>query len=105
LLTHTGRMSGKEYTTPLLYLRDGDRVVFVASQAGLPKHPQWFHNLVAHPECTVQVLGDVRRMRARTADEAERAELWPKLNELYADFDSYQSWTDRVIPVVICDPV
>ncbi|MDP3890908.1 nitroreductase family deazaflavin-dependent oxidoreductase [Nocardioides sp.] len=104
LLTHTGRKSGRALTSPLLYLPDGDRVIFVASQGGLPKNPQWYLNLRVTPEVLVQVRGDVRRMRARTASDAERAELWPRLVELYADFDTYQAWTDRVIPVVICEP-
>lgn len=105
LLSHTGRKSGQVRTTPLLYLPDGDRVVVVASQGGLPKNPQWYLNVRANPEVTVQVRGEVRPMRARTATPEERAELWPRLVELYADFDSYQSWTDREIPVVVCEPV
>ncbi len=91
-------------TTPLVYLRDGDRVVVVASQAGRPRHPLWFRNLEADPEVTVQIKGDRRPMRARTASPPERAELWPRLVDLYSDYDSYQSWTDREIPVVIIEP-
>lgn len=105
LLSHTGRKSGLVRTTPLLHLPDGERVVVVASQGGLPSHPQWYRNVLANPDVTVQVRGDVRRMRARTASAQERAALWPRLVALYADFDSYQSWTDREIPVVICEPV
>jgi len=105
LLTHTGRRSGLSRTTPLLFLPDGDRVVLVASQGGLPRNPQWYLNVRAHPEVSVQVRGEVRRMRARTATPEERAALWPRLVDLYADFESYQSWTDRVIPVVVCEPV
>ena len=105
LLDHVGRKSGKEFTTPLLYLEDGPRLVIVGSQGGLPKNPQWFHNLVAHPETTVALKGERRRpVRARVADPAERAALWPRLVDLYADFDNYQAWTDREIPVVILDP-
>ncbi len=104
LLTHTGRKSGRRFTSPLLFLPDGDRVVVVASQGGLPHHPQWYRNIEVNPDVTVQVRGDVRAMRARTADDAERAALWPRLVDLYADFETYQSWTDRVIPVVICEP-
>lgn len=104
LLGHRGRTSGREYTTPLLFLRDGERIVLVASQGGLPRDPQWYRNVVANPEVTIQVRGEVRPYVARTASDSERAALWPRLVELYADFDSYQSWTDRVIPVVICDP-
>ena len=105
LLTHRGRRSGREYTTPLLFLADGDRVVVVGSQGGLPQHPQWYLNVVANPEVTVQVRREVRRMRAHTADAGERARLWPRLVEMYADFDSYQAWTDREIPVVVCEPL
>lgn len=105
LLEHTGRKSGRIRTTPLLHLPDGERVIVVASQGGLPAHPQWYLNVRANPEVRVQVRGEVRRMCARTASDEERAELWPRLVDLYPDFDSYQSWTDRTIPVVICEPV
>jgi deazaflavin-dependent oxidoreductase (nitroreductase family) len=105
LLTHQGRKSGRLLTTPLLFLPDGDDVVVVASQGGLPKHPQWYLNLRANPDVSVQTGKVVRHMVARTAEPDEREALWPRLVELYADFDSYQSWTDREIPVVICEPV
>lgn len=104
LLTTRGRKTGRPRTLPLLYMRDGDRVVIVASQGGLPKHPMWYLNLRADPRVVVRIGPDVRRMRARTADADERAALWPRLLEVYADYDSYQSWTDREIPVVICEP-
>jgi deazaflavin-dependent oxidoreductase (nitroreductase family) len=104
LLTTRGRKTGRPRTQPLLYMPDGDRVVIVASQGGLPKDPLWYLNLRADPRVTVQVRRDVRRMRARTASPDERAALWPRLVALYADFDKYQSWTDREIPVVICEP-
>lgn len=106
LLDHVGRKSGTQFTTPLLYLADGSRLVIVASQGGLPRNPQWFHNLVANPETTVSLKGERdRRVRARVADADERAALWPRLVDLYADFASYQSWTEREIPVVVLDPV
>lgn len=104
LLTTKGRKTGRPRTQPLLYMPDGDRVVIVASQGGLPKDPLWYLNLCADPHVTVQVRRDVRRMRARTASQDERAALWPRLVAVYADFDKYQSWTDREIPVVICEP-
>jgi deazaflavin-dependent oxidoreductase (nitroreductase family) len=104
LLEHRGRRTGKLRTTPLVYLRDGDNVVVVASQAGRPHHPLWFRNLQADPDVTVQVRRDRRPMRARTAETAERGRLWPRLVDLYADYDSYQSWTDREIPVVVLEP-
>jgi F420H(2)-dependent quinone reductase len=104
LLTTKGRKTGRPRTQPLLYMPDGERVIIVASQGGLPKDPLWYLNLCADPRVTVQIRRDVRRMRARTASPDERAELWPRLVAVYADFDKYQSWTDREIPVVICDP-
>jgi len=105
LLSHTGRKTGQVRTTPLLFLPDGERVVVVASQGGLPDDPQWYRNVRVNPDVTGQVRGEVRAMRARTAAEDERASLWPRLVGLYADFEAYQTWTDRVIPVVICEPV
>ena len=104
LLDHVGRKSGKQFTTPLLYLLDGPNVVIVASQGGLPRNPQWYANLMATPDTKVQIKGEVRAVRAHTADAAERAALWPRLVELYADFENYQSWTDREIPVVVLTP-
>lgn len=105
LLTTVGKKSGEARTTPLLCLPDGDRVVVVASQGGLPKHPLWYGNLVKTPEVTVQLRRHIGKYRARTANADERAALWPRLVALYADFDTYQTWTDREIPVVICEPV
>ena len=105
LLDHVGRRSGTRFTTPLLYLRDGADLVVVASQGGLPKNPQWFHNLRHSPDVTVDLPRERgRAVRARVATPTERAELWPRLVELYADFDNYQSWTDREIPVVVLEP-
>lgn len=104
LLDHVGRKSGTLFTTPLLYLRDGADVVVVGSQGGLPKNPQWYPNLVAHPDTRIQVKGEVRDVRARTAGEGERARLWPLLVELYADFDVYAQCADRQIPIVVLEP-
>lgn len=104
LLEHRGRKSGKTFTAPLLYLRDGDDIIIVASQGGLPSNPQWYHNLRAQPETFVQVGHDRLPVRARLTDDPERERLWPKLVELYADFDSYQSWTERQIPVFVLEP-
>lgn len=104
LLDHVGKKSGRTYTTPLLYLLDGRDVVVVASTGGMARDPQWYRNLMATPDTQVQIRSEVRPVRARTATPEERAALWPRLVEMYADFDSYQSWTDREIPVVICEP-
>jgi len=87
----------------LLYLRDGDRVILVASQSGAAKNPMWYLNLKANPKVTIQIKAEVLQLTTRDATEAEKAEYWPKLVAMYSSFDDYQSWTDRVIPVVICE--
>jgi len=104
LLDHVGRKSGTQFTTPLLYMHDGPNVIVVGSQGGLPNDPQWYRNLMASPDTRVQIRAEKRAVRARTADAAERAALWPRLVEVYADFTNYQAWTEREIPVVILEP-
>ena len=104
LLDHVGRKSGTRFRTPLLYLLDGPNVVVVASQGGLPKNPQWFPNLVASPDTTIQIRTEKREVRAHTASPEERTALWPRLVELYADFAVYQQCTDREIPVFVLEP-
>ncbi len=104
LLTTVGRKSGQPRTVPLLYLRDGASFVVVASQGGLPNNPAWYLNLTANPEVTIQVGRDEHSLVARTATDDERDALWPKLIELYSDFGTYDAWTQREIPVVICTP-
>jgi deazaflavin-dependent oxidoreductase (nitroreductase family) len=105
LLEHRGRKSGKVFTAPLLYLENGVELVVVASQGGLPKNPQWYANLVAHPDTVVHLPKEKgRRVRARVATDEERAELWPRLVELYADFAKYAAWADRKIPVLVLEP-
>ena len=104
LLEHRGRKSGKKFVTPLLYLRDGSDVVVVASQGGRPEDPQWYRNLVAGPDVFAQIGSERWAVRAVVADAGERARLWPRLVDLYADFDTYQAWTEREIPVVVLKP-
>ena len=104
LLTTIGRKSGEPRVSPLLFLRDGDRIVLVASQGGRANNPMWYLNLKANPQVTVQVKKEVLKLTARDATDAERQHYWPKLVAMYSSFDDYQSWTDRVIPIVICDP-
>jgi F420H(2)-dependent quinone reductase len=103
LLDHVGRKSGRSFTVPLLYLRAGDDLVVVASQGVLPRHPQWYRNLLAHPDTSVQVGAEHRRVRARVAPAEEKAVLWPRLVDLYADFENYRAWTNRDIPVVVLE--
>jgi deazaflavin-dependent oxidoreductase (nitroreductase family) len=104
LMTVTGRKSGRTLTVPLVFLDDGERVVVVASKGGMDKHPLWYLNVVANPDVDVQIKGATRPMRARTADDGERALLWPRLVALNKDFDDYQARTARRIPVVILSP-
>ncbi|MFZ1864189.1 MAG: nitroreductase family deazaflavin-dependent oxidoreductase [Polyangiales bacterium] len=105
LLTTIGRKSGQPRTAPLLFIENGERIIVVASQGGLPKDPLWYENLRANPDCEVQIKRRKIEMRARTASAEERDRLWPKLVAHYPDFASYETWTDRIIPVVILEPI
>jgi F420H(2)-dependent quinone reductase len=104
LLTTTGRKTGEPRVSPLLYLREGDRVILGASRGGSDKNPLWYLNLKANPKVSVQIKDETLSLTARDASEAERKQYWPKMVAMYPSFDDYQSWTDRVIPIVICDP-
>jgi deazaflavin-dependent oxidoreductase (nitroreductase family) len=105
LLTTTGRKTGQARTTPLGYLPDGDRMVVVASYGGDDRHPQWYLNLQANPEATVQAGARTQRVRAATATGEEKAELWPRVLALYSGYAGYQQTTTRDIPLVILTPV
>jgi F420H(2)-dependent quinone reductase len=104
LLTTIGRKTGQPRVSPLLFLRDGNRIVLVASQGGRANNPMWYLNLKANPKVTVQVKKEVLKLTARDATQEEREHYWPQLVSMYSSFEDYQSWTDRVIPIVICDP-
>jgi F420H(2)-dependent quinone reductase len=104
LLTTTGRKSGKSRVSPLLYLRDGDRVIVAASRSGSDKNPLWYLNLKANPEVSVQIKTEVLDLTAHEATDEERAKYWPELVKVYPTFEDYQSWTDRTIPVIVCEP-
>lgn len=104
LLTTVGRRSGARRVAPLIYARDGDRLLIVASKGGMDHHPLWYHNLVATPEVEVQIGAESRPMTARTATPAEKAALWPKVVTVYRDYADYQARTSRDIPVVVLSP-
>jgi len=104
LLTTTGRKSGLARTSPLLYLLDGKGVVVVASQGGMPRHPDWYFNLAEHPNVHLELRGEQFDAVAKVADAEERARLWPRLVELYPSFAVYQARAQREIPVVVCRP-
>jgi deazaflavin-dependent oxidoreductase (nitroreductase family) len=103
LLDHVGRKSGRKRTSPLIYLRDGDDLVVVASKGGSHTHPIWWLNLRDHPSTTVTVGSEKRAVVARQASPEEKARLWPGLVEIYAPYEDYQQRTSRDIPVVILE--
>jgi deazaflavin-dependent oxidoreductase (nitroreductase family) len=103
LLITRGRKSGKLRRTALLYGRDGDRYLLVASNGGARNHPFWYLNLTAHPEVRVQVGADRFTARARTAGAEEKPRLWRVMTAIWPDYDRYQKRTSRDIPVVILE--
>ena len=105
LLVTTGRRTGKRRTTPLMYLRDGEDFVVVASNGGAPKHPAWFLNLRTNPEVTVEVGGRKLRVRTQEAGPEEKVRLWPELVAMYPNFLEYQKKTERELPVIVLRPV
>jgi deazaflavin-dependent oxidoreductase (nitroreductase family) len=105
LLTTRGRKSGKLRRTALIYGRDGDRFVVVASKGGAKKHPEWYLNLVENPEVEVQVGAEKFKARARPASPDEKPKLWHLMTSIWTEYDSYQARTKREIPVVILEPL
>lgn len=104
LLDHIGAKSGVRRTSPLLYVADGEGLVIVASKGGFPKHPAWFHNLIAHPDTTVQVGRELRAVHARVAGPEEHERLWDLAVEAWPGYEDYRARTDREIPVVVLEP-
>lgn len=105
LLTTTGRRTGREHTVPLLYLTDGPRLVVVASYGGRPIHPAWYLNLDHQPKVTVQIGSHAMAMVARSAGPEKRAQWWPRIVDAYDGYSTYQSRTDREIPIVFLEPL
>lgn len=105
LLDHTGAKSGIRRTSPLMYHREGDVIAVVASKAGQPSHPAWFHNLIAHPDTAVQLGSEVCNVRARVASDEERVQLWPKFVRFYPGYETFQHMANgRQLPIVILEP-
>ncbi len=100
LLTTTGRTSGQPRTTPLIFRRDGERWIVVASKGGAPQNPSWYENLRASPTATIQIQSEEMPVRASTVEGAERDRLWGLMTEVWPAYDEYQAKTDRQIPVV-----
>lgn len=105
LLLTTGRKSGKERTTPLLFLRDGVNYIMVASNGGTAGDPAWWLNLQKDPEAIVEVGGSRLRVRAEEVKGEQKRRLWRRLVEMYPLYESYQRRTDREIPVISLRPV
>lgn len=103
VLTTTGRRTGKTRKHALIFGRDGDDVVLVASKGGAPDNPHWYENLVADPNVWVQIEDERWQGVARTADPAEKQRLWPTMTSLWPSYDDYEARTDRDIPVVVIE--
>ncbi len=101
LLTTTGRRSREPRTAALIYGRDGEDHVVVASLAGAPQHPNWYHNLVADPSVQVQVGAERFSATARSVTGEERERLWAVMSSIWPNYDDYASRNDRLIPVVV----
>ncbi len=105
LLVTTGRKSGRQRTTPLLYLRDGAGYAIVASNGGTSADPAWSLNLRADPEATVEVGNEKLRVRAEEVRGEQKRRLWDRLVAMYPPYESYQGRTDREIPVLLLRPL
>ena len=105
MLTVTGRKSGQPRTLPLMYVRDGDNFVIIASNAGLDSHPTWWLNLQANPIAEVQIGSQRWRVKAEQASPEEKARLWLQMAHMYPGFDIYQRNTQRDIPLVKLQPI
>jgi deazaflavin-dependent oxidoreductase (nitroreductase family) len=105
LLTTKGAKSGRMYTTPLVHTRDGDRIVIIASKAGAPKSPDWYHNLVANPVVTVEVGTEKFQAKAAVTAGAERERLYNAQAQQMPIFNEYRQKTSRQIPVIVLERV
>jgi deazaflavin-dependent oxidoreductase (nitroreductase family) len=104
LLDHVGAKSATKRTSPLVYGRDGENLVLVASKGGYPKNPAWFHNLRANPDTTVQVGSRTQHVHARVAEGEERTRLWALMVGVYPGYEGYRKRTGREIPLVVLEP-
>ncbi len=102
LLLHTvGAKSGQKRIHPMMYLKDGDQYLVIASKSGAPSNPAWYHNLVANPDVTVEVGSEVFEGKATVTEEPDRSKLFAKMVAANPGFGDYEKMTDRVIPAVL----
>lgn len=104
LLHTTGARTGQERVNPVMYQQVGDAYAVFASKGGAPTNPDWFHNLVAHPDVTAEIGAETRSLRARVATGAERDRIWEEQKKRSPGFADYEAKTDREIPVVVLEP-
>ncbi len=104
VILHTvGAKSGQERISPLVYYPYGEHVVLIASKGGAPTNPDWYHNLRANPDVTIEIGTETKPMRARIPERAERDDLFARIVALMPNFGEYQNNTDRIIPVVVLE--
>jgi len=105
LILHAkGRKSGAVRKIPLIYGRDGEDYIIIASKGGAPDHPGWYKNLVAHPDVEIQVWDKVIPVTARTGSAADKQRVWPMMVKEWPGYAEYQAGTARDIPVVFLHP-
>jgi deazaflavin-dependent oxidoreductase (nitroreductase family) len=103
ILTTKGAKSGEARENPVVYTRRGEHYVIVASKGGAPTHPSWYHNLLKHPDVTVEVLGEKFKARAHVADDDEYETLYQRHADINPGFHDYRKKTTRKIPVIVLD--
>ena len=105
LLTTTGAKTGRKHTTPVVYLRDGERLVVFGSKGGAPSHPAWYHNIVANPTVTIELPGEQFEARAVVTEGEERDRIFDAQKAAMPGFADYERKTDRKIPVVALERI
>jgi len=104
LINHKGAKTGKARTNPVMYLKDGNRYLVFASKGGHPTHPDWYHNLKAHPDVKIEVGDQTIEVHAEELTGQERDRLYAKQSGLYPQFANYQKNTKRTIPIIAFTP-
>ena len=104
LLDHVGAKSATKRTTPLVFARDGENIVLIASKGGHPKNPAWYYNLLANPDTTIQIGSKVIPVHVGVAPEEEYDRLWKLAVDVYRGYEGYRRRTERKIPLLVLSP-